>query len=261
MVLRYNPPVVAKDASAEMLRQAIKKMDHWNCPLLTQDPGFGQMPPGMLWIRTDMVGCERYRFYDENGNVVTLCGDDGDEVGTQSLDLKKSMSRVAASPDIVSNTTTETDFATQYTIPANSAQIDDLFRVHIAGANRVDAVVSAGLRLRLYCETFPVFDSTNLVINAPNTNVPWDIFVDFVVEDATEFGEMQFAGVAHIAYGTAVSPSYLIRPFNAGAGTGVGFTGTSDQVIKVSADWDTADTDNQAELTMFNVIKGRVGGL
>lgn len=262
----HKPPIVANTPSGvELLRQKLQRMREWNCPQVTQDPGFGQMPPGMLWIRTDLVGCRRYRFYDENGNVVTLCpggGDTDTDTSDDSVILVKSIAITDGSPDVINNTTTETDFATTYAVPAETSAVGDLYRCRIYGTTRVDPLVNAGVRYRLYVNNYPIADTQNRILVAPNTNAPWSFDFDIIVEDLTnpEFGSVHVGGVMYMKYDSAISPIYLVIPFNSGNGVGIGWDYFSDMIIKVSADWDTADTEDEAELTMFSVMKGRVGG-
>lgn len=266
MGLGSRPTVVPGDAATEMLRQQLKRIRHWDCPAVTSDPLFGQMPPGMLWIRSDMPeGCERYRFYNEKGEVVTMCfTDSGADTDTDvnSLELVKSVCRDAASPDVVSNTTTETDFVTQHTIPANTTEQYDLFRVKIHGVTRVDAVVSAGVRYRLYFNEYPIGDTQTQTMTSPNTNAPWSFEFDVIIETVNDpvFGAAHVGGFLMMVHGSATVPVYRIIPFNTGSGTGIAYSHNAPTIIKVSADWDTADTDNASELIMFDVIKGRVGG-
>lgn len=258
----HKPPIVANTQSGvELLRQKLQRMREWNCPALTQDPGFGQMPPGMLWIRTDMVGCERYRFYDENGNVVTLCDDGaGGDTNDDSVILVKSFAASDSDVDEIVNTTAETTFATTYTIPANTVAVGDLFRFRIQGTTRVDPVNNANFRLKIYFETVTLFDSQNLTLISPNTNMPWYFDFDMVIHELNEFGDFSGGGMAAIGYGSAIAPTYLIRPWNNGSGVGWSISTGVDGTISVTCKWDTADLENEARLTLFTVLKGRVGG-
>ena len=264
----HKPPIVANTPSGiELLRQKLQRMREWDCPLVTQDPGFGQMPPGMLWIRTDMVGCERYRFYNENGEVVTLCGDSTATSGVSGVtNVMYLFVAASENTDKIENTTTETLFSSKYTVPANDTLAQDIYRVRVRGAWNNGAgggsTADAELRLRMYFAGVEILltEDTNgdgIFLENPMTNAPWCLEVDIGIVDETATG-------AFHAYGrwTATEkgfPNTLNEELTGEGGSGSSFDGTAAQDIEVSAEFTgTADTDLETFIMEMFVERLRV---
>lgn len=257
MILKSNPPVVIGDPSAELLRQQLKRSVHWDCPVLKSDPGPEQQPPGMLWIRSDLRGCERYRFYDENGRVVTLCGDGGDAddgsgSGTTTLAIE-----LPGETDVIENTSARTAFATSYAVPGGTIQAGDVYRIKVYG-NTSTATVSAGsLTVWLgFGQVLLYVTNINLTLNMDNE--PWLFFADIGIESLGEAeDETNTRHYGFFSINFTSSQNFNRPAASSGNSIDVGDPAT-DKNITVEAQFTTANPDHKIWLRMLTVERLRV---
>lgn len=157
--------------------------------------------------------------------------------------LTKLFTGVSAT-DTVTNTTVETAFAQQYSIPANLLAAGDRLSIMLQGTvtghNSTDT-----LNIKLYVGA-NVIEATGAINNAAN-----DIFyisADVVVRTITAAGTIVATGlVADGAPGTATAKPYVFASAT--------LDSTVAEVVKVTATWSVASASDIVRLDVLNISR------
>lgn len=265
-----NPTVVARGA-AEFMRQQFKRALHWHAPVVTDDPGANQQPPMMMWIRSDLQGCERYRFYNELGEVVTLCGDQV-VATTAEGDLTEVLYTFVAgdtSDDEITNTTSETWFSNKYTIPANDPDEGDIYRWRVRGRLENLSGATVEVKIRVYMGAVRVQEINSGVFPGGNPapgiaiigtadNTQWWFEVDVGFNDTSGSGSCHVHGLWAVRRETASPPDLLYKRQWGQGGSGSSYFAPSPCDMRVSVIFSQADPDIKAQLVMMSVERLRI---
>lgn len=150
----------------------------------------------------------------------------------------------ASSPvaNIVSNTTTETQFDSSYVFPASQLDVGLIIRGELRGVYSTDA--SAGtLRIRVKFAGTTILDTTAFTAANSVVNKGWKLdFTAIIVLDSAT-GQIEAQGLA--SFSTSASDGVLVDLENTAAITA---NTTANSELSVTAQWGTADSDNSIRL-------------
>lgn len=148
----------------------------------------------------------------------------------------------------VANTASETDFASQVTLPV--MQAGDFIEFELTGTYSTDALLAPTLRGKIYIGATVVLDTGALTTLVGVTNVGFVARGRIIAQSVTSVdaqGEAFFATAATTTLSSMVANSSV---------TAVSTLATA-RVVKASIQWGTADADNTITLRQFYLGVGR----
>lgn len=183
--------------------------------------------------------------YVDTGNTASAAYADAVVLAARSLRFTKQ----TAASEIVANTTTETAFASLYTIPANTLEVGDLIRVVAYGVYST-AVLAPTIRGRLYLDDgtpVAMLDTGALTVVAGATNKGWRAEGSLVCTDAPPKIDAQ--GIASFA--TAATAALSAHIANTGVITAPDFGNAMDIYLTIT--WGAASASNTIQLLQLNI--------
>src|SRR5262245_2832131 len=201
------------------------------------------------WDATNQVASPDSRVRAAIGRVV-LAAASADPTVRVLLDMTVTPDMLfveTAAATVVTNTTTETTFDQNVTIPANRLQVGDVIRVRGMGicpsTNSTDTLT---VKLKLGAAVIVV----TAAVDVANNDI-WLIEADIVVRAIGASGSIVAAG----NQGLGTPGTVTSKPFNL---TPTTIDTTVSQLLAMTATWSVANAGDQARLDLFNVELLRV---
>lgn len=151
----------------------------------------------------------------------------------------------------VANTTSETAFASNFTIPANSLAVGQVIRVKAFGVYSTDTISAGNITLRVK------FGSTTLCATAALTNVVsltnqgWTLDALLIVDTTGATGTVEAQGMAFLT--TAINTAMNAGMTNTST---VVVDTTANQTVQISVQWSAASANNSIVLRQLVVSSG-----
>ena len=156
--------------------------------------------------------------------------------------LLKSQGAVQAG-DTVANTTTETTFATSYTLPANAIAAGKVIRVTARGVLST-AATGPTLTLRLKLDTTTLLSSGAMAVGASRANAWWFLQAEITYRGSGSPANVEIQGWVNTAFVVGTS---------AGNAAEASLATNVNRVLGVSAAWGTANASNTITMRSFVV--------
>lgn len=199
---------------------------------------------GVLYGGTGLTGAPGY------GQVAVgnaSCGYTLTATSSLKISPKKFVNITVPSGNTIANTTTETAFASTYTIPANTLEVGDIIRIKLWGvySNTLTPPTVIG-KVKIGST---VFATTGTITGgAAASNAGWSGEESIVVQSIGSSGVVD--AQAFLEFATAATAALTINVPNASTLT---LDTTADQAITVTVQWGTASASNTITLRQMIV--------
>ena len=161
----------------------------------------------------------------------------------------KGKAYAASTTDTIANTATETAFAQNYVLPANTLSVGSTIRITARGVYGTAAAAPA-LALRFKAGTTQLHIDNNIAINGSMTNRLWVADVILTCVSTGSSGTVECQGSAYLYNASSSSLGALIELRNTGA---VILDTTASQTLQLAAQWGTANAANTINQRIFLV--------
>jgi len=148
--------------------------------------------------------------------------------------------------DTVSNTTTETDFSSSHSIPADTLVTDDVCLLKARGVYKTDGGAAPTIQLRLKLDNVTILDTTAITLPALGSFEGWEAEFQVHCVSTGISGELEIQGA--VTFADVSGDAIHLIPFN--TDVYVADT-TADLLFTVSVEWGTADADNSITMRQF----------
>lgn len=152
----------------------------------------------------------------------------------------------AAGGDTVSNTTTETAFASTYTLPADTLAVGDEIEVLLWGL--VSATIGQTVTARFKWAGTEVLNTGSLSGIANGTDYPWNARISILVDSIGASGKADMQ--AKMSFSTAATVALAVNVANDDLIT---INTTQDNILSTTIQWGAASASNIVELRHMTV--------
>ena len=153
----------------------------------------------------------------------------------------KSVNLSIPATNTVANTAAETNFNSTYTILANSIQRPTVFSIKLWGV--YSAAVASTLRGKVKLNTTAILDTGALTGLAASTNLGWSADFNILFQSIGASAVIDAQGF--LQFSTAATTALTVNVPNINTMT---IDTTIDQIISLSATWNTASASNSITL-------------
>lgn len=187
--------------------------------------------------------------YPDTGDVLTYDG----TAWVNSASSGDSSSMLFGESDVsagnnITNTTTETTFASSYIINSIQFSLGRVFKGQVRGIYSTDAAAPGTLRIRVKLGTTTILDTTAFTPTSAMTDAGWMMEFTFIVTTTGASGNVEAQGIATFSSGTD-SAKVLLLENNARVSVNLSLSTT----ISVTAQWGTADADNKIQVRQMTL--------
>jgi concanavalin A-like lectin/glucanase superfamily protein len=148
----------------------------------------------------------------------------------------------------VTNTTTETTFASSYIIDSLQFTLGRVFKGQIRGTYSTDAVSPGTLRVRIKLGSTTILDTTAFTPTSAITDGGWCIDFMFIVTTTGSGGQVEAQGIA--VFSAAADDAKVCLLENTAR---ISVNLSLSQTISVTAQWGTADADNDIQIRQITL--------
>jgi len=152
------------------------------------------------------------------------------------------------SGNTVANSTTETAFASSYTIAAGALRAGSVIRIRMFGTYGTDGVLAPTIQGKLKLGSTAVLDTGSVTAVVSATNRGWSAEGQIIVQSIGTSGAIDAQG--QMQFSTAATAALAINMSNTATFT---VDTTSTLSVSLTVQWGTADTDNTITLRQFVV--------
>lgn len=178
--------------------------------------------------------------FTSNGSAASPTWEDAATGGGGSLVY---VNTTVPAGNTVANVTTETGFASEYEIPADTLIQGSAIRVHLAGVYSTDATVAPEIVLRIKVDSTTIIETPAITLGTGVANQGWTLDAFFVVQTAGATGTLERQGVVQLN-GTVIDiPTTSTATIDT----------TTPLTVKAFADWTAADADDTITLREMGV--------